>query len=201
MDPGSNGECGAEDFVSIKKLAEQLGMDRSHARRYVLKLGFRPEKRRTADSANQLTLTLTASQAEAAVSRRREMGFLNSERPVSNEHGVFYVVQLIPELDPKRLKLGFAVDLNERLSQHRTAAPTAKCLRTWPCRRAWESTAMDCITKLGCSLIINEVYETNDIDELHRAAESFFFVDAVRRVSGTSVAQLTASVISDARCP
>lgn len=174
MDTGPNGECAAAEFVSIKKLAEQLGMDRSHARRYVLKLGFHPKKRRTADSANQLTLTLTASEAEAALSRRREMGFLNSGRPLNNEHGVFYVVQLIPELDPKRLKLGFAVDLNERMSQHRTAAPTAKCLRTWPCRRAWESTVMDCITKSGCALIINEVYETNDIDELFHAGDSFF---------------------------
>jgi len=154
-----------EEFVSIKTLAERLGMDRSHARRYVLKLGFHPKKRRMPDSANQLTLTLTAAEADAVVKRRKEEGFLDTERAVGNQHGVFYVVQLVPDLDPRRLKLGFAVDVNERISQHRTAAPTAACLRTWPCRRSWESTAIDCITRAGCRLIVNEVYEADDLKE------------------------------------
>lgn len=88
----------ADEFISMKRLARQLGMDRSHARRYVLRLGFHPKKRRTPDSANQLTLTLTATQAQAVLAQRREAGFLDSERAVSNEHGVFYVVQLVPDL-------------------------------------------------------------------------------------------------------
>lgn len=54
-----------ECYVSIKELARRLGMDKSHARRYVLKLGFKPPKRRTPDSANQLTLTVTAAEAKA----------------------------------------------------------------------------------------------------------------------------------------
>jgi len=53
-----------EEFVSLKQLAAEVGMNRSHARRYVLALGLTPTKRRTADSGNQLTLTLTASEAE-----------------------------------------------------------------------------------------------------------------------------------------
>jgi len=164
----------ADEFISIKRLAEQLGMDRSHARRYVLRLGFHPKKRRTLDSANQLTLTLTAAEAEAIVARRTEAGFLDSERAVSNEHGVFYVVQLVPDLDPRRLKLGFAVDINERLSQHRTAAPTVACVRIWPCRRSWELTAIDCITRVGCRFIVNEVYEADDVDALVRRGDEFF---------------------------
>ncbi len=36
------------------------------------------------------------------------------------------------ELDHRRLKLGFADDLNSRLAQHRTAAPTAVVARSWP---------------------------------------------------------------------
>ncbi|MEW6252455.1 MAG: hypothetical protein AB1716_17590 [Planctomycetota bacterium] len=166
----------ADEFISLKRLAEQLGMDRSHARRYVLRLGFHPKKRRTLDSANQLTLTLTAAEAQAIVAQRSEAGFLDSERAVSNEHGVFYVVQLVPDLDPLRLKLGFAADMNERLSQHRTAAPTATCVRIWPCRRSWELAAIDCITRVGCRLIINEVYEADDVDAAVRRGDEFFSV-------------------------
>ena len=78
-------------FVSIKELAETLGMDRSHARRYVLKLGIKPQKRRTADSSNQLTLTVTKNEAETIVKRRLEYGFLSSDKPVAYDVGVFYI--------------------------------------------------------------------------------------------------------------
>jgi hypothetical protein len=49
----------SDGFVSIKELAQRLGMDRSHARRYVLKLGYSFHKRRTSDSGSQLTLCVT----------------------------------------------------------------------------------------------------------------------------------------------
>jgi len=81
-----------EEFVSLKQLAAEVGMNRSHARRYVLALGLTPTKRRTADSGNQLTLTLTASEAEYVRTKRTEQGFLGSEKPVEKELGSFYVV-------------------------------------------------------------------------------------------------------------
>src|SRR5262249_51860396 len=101
----------AEEFVSLKQLAADLGMDRSHARRYVLRLGFPPHKRRTPDSQNQLTLAVTIPEAEVIRNKRREAGFFQSTKPVVSEVGVFYVIRLVPELDPRRLKLGFADDL------------------------------------------------------------------------------------------
>ena len=52
------------EYVSLKQLAETLGMDRSHARRFVLRLGYKPVKRRTAESGNQLALAVTAKEAE-----------------------------------------------------------------------------------------------------------------------------------------
>ena len=161
-------------FVSIKALAARLGMDRSHARRYVLKLGYRPVKRRTEDSGNQLTLTVEESEAKEIIRRREEEGFLGSLRPVSLEQGFLYVIQLVPELHPGRLKLGFAIDVRERVAQHRTAAPTAAVERTWPCRRAWELTAINSMTRKDCRLIANEVFECDDVDALLERGDAFF---------------------------
>src|SRR5271157_2737812 len=90
----------AEDFVSLKQLAGELGMDRSHARRYILRLGFTAHKRRTPDSQNQLTLAVTIPEAELIRGKRREGGFFESTKPVVKEVGVFYVIRLVPELDP-----------------------------------------------------------------------------------------------------
>jgi hypothetical protein len=163
-----------EEHISIKHLAESLGMDRSHARRYVLKLGFKPAKRRTKDSGNQLTLTVTSEEADAILKHRREQGFAGQSKAVETEAGVFYVIQLVPELDPRRIKLGFAVDLNDRLTQHRTAAPTAKVLKSWPCKRAWEVTVMDYLSSMGCRHILNEVFECDDLDSLLKGGEELF---------------------------
>ncbi len=164
----------SDEFISLKALAAELGMDRSNARRYVLRLGVKPQKRRTPESGGQLTLTVSASEAEFIKSRRNEQGFLDSAKPVQNEAGFFYIIQLVPELDPKRIKLGFADDVNVRLSQHRTSAPTAAVLKSWPCKRSWESTVIDALASVGGKLILNEVYEFEDVQSLLKHAEQLF---------------------------
>jgi hypothetical protein len=80
----------------------------------------------------------------------------------------------VPELDPRRLKLGFADDLPSRLAQHQTAAPTAAVVKCWPCNRAGEATVMDCLTGLGCRLILNEVFECDDVDALITRGDTLF---------------------------
>lgn len=164
----------SDEYVSIKDLAQRLGMDRSHARRYVMKLGYSFHKRRTPDSGSQLTLCVTGAEADEIASQRADKGFTASTVVVLSDVGVFYVIQLVPDLDPKRLKLGFAESLEQRLSQHRTAAPTARVLRAWPCKRLWEFTAIDALTREGCRLILNEVFECDEPDTLVRRGDAFF---------------------------
>jgi hypothetical protein len=163
-----------EEFVSLKQLAEAIGLDRSNTRKYVLKLGIKPHKRRTPDSRNQLTLAVTKDEAERIITERETQGFTSSAKIVESDIGVFYVIQLVPDLDPRRVKLGFALNLNERLAQHKTAAPTATVMKSWPCRRAWELTAMDCLSSENCRLILNEVFECDDLDALLRHGNDFF---------------------------
>lgn len=165
---------GQESYISIRHLAEQLGMDRSHARRYVLKLGFKPQKRRTADSGSQLSLTVTTEEAEAILRHRSDQGFTAEGKAVGSEAGVFYLIQLIPELDPNRIKLGFAIDMTDRLAQHRTAAPTAILLKSWPCKRTWETTVIDCLSVVACRHILNEVFECDNLDDLIRRGDDLF---------------------------
>ncbi len=164
----------SDEYVSIKELAQRLGMDRSHARRYVLKLGYSFHKRCTPDSGGQLTLCVTDVEAKEIVAQREEMGFIGSTVVAISDVGVFYVIQLVPDLDPRRLKLGFAESLEQRLSQHRTAAPTARVLRAWPCKRSWEPTVIDALTRNGCRLILNEVFECDEPEALVKRGDAFF---------------------------
>ncbi|MDD5058280.1 MAG: hypothetical protein PHQ60_10430 [Sideroxydans sp.] len=89
--------------------------------------------------------------------------------------GYFYLIQLVPEALPNRIKIGFADNVERRLTEHRTAAPTAKLLKAWPCKRSWDYAAMDSITREDCRLVLNEVFE-GDINGFLRRADSFFSV-------------------------
>ena len=164
----------SEEYVSLKELAEELGMDRSHARKYVLNLGLKPVKRRTPDSGGQPALTVSAEEAEFIRRTRKEQGFLGSGTVVTSEAGFFYVIQLVPDLDPNRVKLGFADSVETRLSQHRTSAPTARILKSWPCKRSWERTVIDALAAVGGRLILNEVFEFSDMEAVLRRAEDLF---------------------------
>jgi hypothetical protein len=117
---------------------------------------------------------LTLEEANYVREKRRQEGFERSVGEPLQDAGVFYVVQIAPELDPTRVKLGYADEMNARLSHHRTVAPTANLVRTWPCRRSWEGTAIDSLTREGCRLILNEVYECPDIDQLLARGDAFF---------------------------
>jgi hypothetical protein len=164
----------ANDFVSLKVLATELGLDRSNMRKYAIKVGVKPHKRRTPDSGGQLTLAVSGAEADFIRTKRREQGFLQGSKPVAAESGLFYIIQLVPDLDANRVKFGFADDIQTRLAQLRTAAPTAQVVKTWPCRRAWEGTIIDTVSAAGCRLILNEVYECDDLAVVVERADAVF---------------------------
>ena len=167
-----------EELVSLRGLAEMLGINQSQTRKYVLKLGYTPPQARTPDSRGKLTYVFTKEEAEDIIATRRRQGFMMGDTRgtpvVSEDVGVFYIIQIVPELDPNRLKFGFAANVQERLAQHRTSAPTGCILRSWPSRRTWEPTLLDCLASRGCELILNEVYECGDLEALLDYAEALF---------------------------
>ncbi len=102
------------------------------------------------------------------------LGFLENSKPVDCDTGQFYVIALIPEFSQGRLKLGFATNVSERLSQHRTASPTAKLMKYWPSKKPWERAAMDALTWVECELVANEVFECSDVTALFQRGDKFF---------------------------
>ena len=174
---------GGDALVSLKQLASELGMDRSNARRIVLRqaefLGIRPARRIMPDSGGQPAMVVTREEADRLLKHRADAGFSPSsgEEAISAgraDIGVFYVIRLVPDLKPSRLKLGFATDPTTRLSQHRTSAPTAMIERTWPCRRAWERTAADCATAVGAVRIGMEVFDVESVEAVLLSLDELF---------------------------
>lgn len=164
----------SKDYISIKQLAKRMELDRSSVRKILVRDGVELVRIRTADSANQLSLAISIGDADRFLERRRDAGFATATPASSSEHGFFYVIQLVPELDPRRIKFGFAGSVHQRLQDHRTAAPTATLLISWKCRRSWEKTVMDCLASVRCNIIANEVYECEDFEAMIAIGNSLF---------------------------
>ena len=163
--------------VTLKELAQELGLDRSNARKYVLSHGFTFFKVRTPESRNQLTLALSAEDAETIRELRKRAGFTPNKDKwivVDDRQGWFYLIQVVPDLAPYRVKLGFTNNVENRLQGHKTSAPTACLVKAWPCKRIWECAAMDSVTRIGCSLVANEVFDCNDLETMISRCDDFF---------------------------
>ena len=164
------------EYVTLKQLADELKMDRSHLRRYVLQNDFEPFKVRTIESKGQPTLALSPADAERVRDMRARDGFTYSVGVPTNGDGVFYVIQLVPSLAPNRVKLGYAISIEARLQSHRTAAPTAELIKAWPCKRSWETAAIASVTRIECKLLSGEVFDCDDLDALVSRCDQFFAI-------------------------
>ena len=165
------------EHITLTEVAEAINLDRSNARKYILKRGFSFSRIRTNESRGQLTLALTQEDAEAVKELRRSEGFASDRGPkviVQNGKGWFYVVQIIPDLDANRVKLGFTNGLEGRLQAYRTASPSAMALKSWPCKQSWERAAMDSVTRIDCKQIGPELFKCDDLKELIRRGDRFF---------------------------
>jgi len=162
-----------DEHITLRKLSEELPMNRSHLRKYILSKGISPVKIRTPESGNQLTLAITNGEAEF-IRESREKGGFTYAAPVDNNGGHFYLIQIVPDLDADRIKLGFETDVIARLEGHRTAAPTAELVKSWPCKRCWEKAAIDCAIQDSCELIGGEVYTCSNIDAMVERIDAFF---------------------------
>lgn len=167
-----------ETYIPLTTLAQEWGIDKSNARKYVLAHGFDFVRVRSADRTHQLVLALSPTDAELVREVRTQEGYTNHKNgnsaPVENGTGVLYVVQIMPDADPSRIKLGYATDAQRRLASYRTISPTAAIVQTWPCRVSWEQAAIASLTAENCTLIGGEVYMCSDIERLIERGERFF---------------------------
>jgi hypothetical protein len=168
--------------IAIVDLADDLQVRKQRIFKILPRLGIRPTQRREASRGNQNVATV--SQSEAATIRseiEKSSGTPSGNSSVpdstavffSDDVGFFYLIQLEPEHDPGRFKLGFTMDLDGRLQKHRCSAPFAQYIGTWHCKRVWERAAIDCVTS-GCEKLHTEVFRAESTQHVATRAKSFF---------------------------
>jgi hypothetical protein len=165
---------GTDAYVTLGDIAEQLRMDRSHANRWVKKQGVTFSRVRGVQG--QLVNALTRDQADEILALRATQGFLDRGTSAVSSLGVgcFYLVQVAPDLDPLRVKGGYASSLEQRMSAHRTIAPTLVLVKAWPCRELWERAALAVIENAASGRLGPEVFTVEDVCETVERLDAFF---------------------------
>jgi hypothetical protein len=165
----------SQDLISVIDAARQIGKAKQHIFKKLKRLGIETQKLRGSDARGQLISYITQEEFQillSAISISSDAISDDSE-PSEVDSGVFYLIQLEPEHDSCRFKVGFTYNMAERLRSHRCSAPFSKVIKTWPCRPLWEKTAIDCISA-GCERLHTEVFRTESIDETITKCDNFF---------------------------
>lgn len=189
-----------ETHIAIVDLADELRVRKQRIFKVLGRLGIRTSVSREFARRGQSVATVTESEAarvrlELTRSAENQLVAGTTERaevpPYDSgaEVGLFYIVQLEPQHDPGRVKVGFTTELEARLRKHRTSAPFARCERSWPCRRAWERAAIECVTT-DCEQLHTEVFRAASVAHVVARAESFFSVMPQLSAAQEGIAQL-----------
>ena len=164
------------ELVRLSEIAKRLGIDISTARRvlsrFAADLGLAPV------TGKQNVIFLSTEDAERLVSFYESRATRSAISPPTDSvayqrFGYFYLIQLVPEALPLRVEISYTDNLDARIAEHRCVAPTARLVKSWPCKRSWDYAAMDSITRTGCHLVLNEVYE-GDLQGFIDRADGFF---------------------------
>jgi T5orf172 domain len=169
-------------LVSYKDIAKRLGIDPGTVRRLIERhgadLGVTVERGRGNSSNAKWAHYLSREDAERLATfylAKHAAGAEPSAEDAFQAFGYFYLIQLVPEAIPNRIKIGYTDQLEKRLAEHQTAAPTARVIGSWPCKRSRDYAAMDSITRVGCVWVMNEVFEGEPEGFIQRA-NAFFAV-------------------------
>jgi hypothetical protein len=171
-----------DGLISVRDIAAQHGKRKQTVFKILKRLGIETTKQRSTTGKNQMVAYITQAQFKLV---RRELLTIRSEDEsegselngidIAAEQGIFYLIQLEPEFDPGRFKVGFAASLSERLRHLRCSAPFAKVIRSWPCQRLWEKTAIDSVSA-GCERLHTEVFRAASLDDVAAKCDKFFAV-------------------------
>jgi len=167
-----------KNLISVIDLAGQLGVYKQTVFKAIKRLGIKTLKRQQPSRRNQRVSFVTIDDQRRLI---EVIGSADSQADSSaafsgsDDLGFFYIIQLEPEHDPGRLKLGFSISVTERLRQHRCSAPFATVIKTWPCRRTWERAAIDCVSA-NSERLHTEVFRLANIDLAADRAEKFFAI-------------------------
>lgn len=188
-----------DDRISVIEAAQAVGYAKQAVFKILSRLGIETFKERNANHNGQAIAYISLDDfqvLQSNVASRQSATTVDPDQECDSigfEYGVFYLIQLEPDHDPGRFKVGFAASINERLRSHKCSAPFALVVKTWVCRRLWERTVIDCVTS-DCEQLHTEVFRTDDIAAVVARCDAFFEIMPCFRVDDESTRNSNAEI-------
>ena len=176
--------------VTIRELATELEVNRSQLRKWIIRQlpNVSIFKMRDPNGRGCEVIAVSPDHAEII---RTERGRWNGSRVRTESgdaetFGVFYAIQLLPDIAPDRVKFGFTTNLESRLQTHRCTCPDAKPLQTWRCNPLWEAAGLAAVGACeSVSHVGGEVFDCKEIDAtLATVTQLFDLLTRPRRAEG-----------------
>lgn len=163
-----------EELLTAAEVAEELGVHRSPAHKIIRRPGvstrqIKGESGQAEVHIWSLDLPRIREAAHRPGGAAKRLDLAESD----DDAGVFYLIQLEPDLAPGRFKVGYTDRLERRSQKFRSVVLMLQVVQIWPCRRGWEFTAIAAITA-GCERLGAEVFETDRLEAVVERANSFF---------------------------
>ena len=159
-----------EDMIFVNSLANDLSMNKGNLFKLLKKLKIETSSLRSAKHGQQMLSTITREDASKVISYRT--GFFKEP---DSKSPVIYLVQLLPDLSPNRVKIGFTSDMASRIRDFKTTCPDLTVIKTWQCpKHALEPGIVALIITSEDRPISDEVYQLSSLEDTMRRAEEDF---------------------------
>lgn len=156
---------------TLSMLQKEFGLDKSNILKTLKKHGIELFDVRMPEANNQQVKCVDKEGYEAFKELRQ--GFHHPKKKKIATGGIFYFVRLMPEM-PHRIKAGYTSDFKSRMMAHKTCCPQLEVLKTWPCKKTWESMCLDVIKSNADKIIGPEVFEISDVKAVLEKLENLF---------------------------
>ncbi len=164
-----------EELISVIEIAKLHGKRPQAIHKIVRRLNIETTKIKSEEARGQTASYISKDDYETIKDYLVKPESNGNDDIDLSSSGVFYLIQLEPEHDPGRFKVGFASSIDERLRKHKTAAPYSKVIKTWPCKLLWEKTVIDSVSQ-GCERVHTEVFRVEDLDLVKERCDKFFLL-------------------------
>lgn len=146
------------DYKFVADIATELHMNKANLFKLIKDLGIEKIQIRKPPH-NQKMAAVTNKDYKKIIKYRSEFEVIEDK---SNK-GVFYLIQMYPEINENRVKFGFAQSIKNRIRSHQTTLPTLKLVKTWEVNPSDEATIIKLITTQKDKRLSLEVFELHNL--------------------------------------
>jgi hypothetical protein len=133
-------------MITLGDFATEIGLDRSTARKAILKLQIKTGRTYLAKgrvSGKQRGWVLTRADADEVLNLRAQEGYVVGDHATAIVKSAGVPTVYVLGLHGGRLKIGFSDSFDQRLASHRTLVPDLAVLRRWALAEAYELVMID----------------------------------------------------------